>query len=365
MTVAIDLAARLGLAAPVIQAPMAGAQGHALAAAVCQAGGLGSIPAAMLSPEGLRAEIEALRAHTARPFAVNFFCHRPPEPDGAREQRWRQRLAPYYREYGLDPAAAPAGAMRAPFSAALADLVEPLQPPVVSFHFGLPEPALLARVKRWGALVMASATTVEEARWLQQHGADVVIAQGLEAGGHRGHFLDDDLTRQLGLFALLPQVVQAVSLPVVAAGGIGDATTIAAARSLGAAGVQVGTAYMKTPEATTSALHRALLGTEASRHTALTNLFSGRPARSIVNRLMRECGPLSADVPAFPLAPAALAPLREAAQARGRTDFSSLWAGEYAANCREAPAAELTRGFIAAWQQAAGVDAAKAAGGAA
>lgn len=352
MTVAIDLAARLGLAAPVIQAPMAGAQGHALAAAVCEAGGLGAIPAAMLSPEGLRAEIEALRARTSRPFAVNFFCHRAPAADAAREQRWRRRLAPYYAEYGLDAAAAPAGAQRAPFSAELADLVEPLAPPVVSFHFGLPEPALLARVKRWGALVMASATTVDEARWLQQHGADVVIAQGLEAGGHRGHFLDDDLTRQPGLFALLPQVVQAVALPVVAAGGIGDAATIAAARALGAAGVQIGTAYLKTPEATTAPLHRALLGTEAARHTAITNLFSGRPARSIVNRLMRECGPICEDAPAFPFAPAALAPLREAAQAQGRSDFSSLWAGQYAAHCREAPAAELTRGFVAAWHDA-------------
>ncbi|MCZ2439801.1 MAG: nitronate monooxygenase [Burkholderiales bacterium] len=352
MTKAVDLAARLGLAAPVIQAPMAGAQGHALAAAVCEAGGLGAIPAALLSPAGLRAEIEALRARSTRPFAVNFFCHQPPAPDAARERRWRERLAPYYAEYGLDPAAAPAGAMRAPFSAELAALIEPLRPPVLSFHFGLPAPDLLARVKRWGALVMASATTVEEARWLQQHGADVIIAQGLEAGGHRGHFLDDDLTRQLGLFALLPQIVQAVSLPVVAAGGIGDATTIAAARALGAAGVQIGTAYLKSPEATITPQHRALLGTEAARHTALTNLFSGRPARSIVNRLMRECGPLCADVPAFPLAPAALAPLREAAQAQGRSDFSSLWAGSYAANCRAAPAAELTQAFIAAWQAA-------------
>jgi len=352
MTQGIDLAARLGLAAPVIQAPMAGAQGHALAAAVCEAGGLGSIPAAMLSPDGLKAELEALRARTAGAFAVNFFCHLTPVPDAAREQRWRQCLAPYCREYGLDPDAAPAGAMRAPFSAELADRVQDLRPPVVSFHFGLPEPALLARVKDWGALVMASATTVDEARWLEAHGADVVIVQGLEAGGHRGHFLDDDLTRQSGLFALLPLVVRAVSVPVVASGGIGDARTIAAARALGAAGVQVGTAYLKAPESTISPLHRALLGTEAASHTALTNLFSGRPARSIVNRLMRACGPLSAAVPAFPLAPAALAPLRAAAEAQGRSDFSSLWAGQYATTCRALPAAVLTREFIAAWNGA-------------
>ncbi|MCZ2292941.1 MAG: nitronate monooxygenase [Burkholderiales bacterium] len=354
MTRAFELAARLGLAAPVIQAPMAGVQGHALAATVCEAGGLGFIPAAMLSPEGLRAEIEALRARSSRAFGVNFFCHRNPEPDAAREQRWRQRLAPYYREYGLDPDQAPSGAMRAPFSDALAEIVEPLRPPVVSFHFGLPEAALLARVKRWGSLVMASATTVDEARWLEGRGVDVVIAQGLEAGGHRGHFLDADLTRQSGVFSLLPLVVRAVSVPVVAAGGIGDAATIAAARALGAAGVQIGSAYLKTPEATTSPLHRALLGTEAASHTAITNLFSGRPARAIVNRLMRECGPLCDEVPAFPLAPAALAPLREAAQARGCSDFSSLWAGQYAATCREAPAAQLTREFVAAWNDGAG-----------
>ena len=348
-----DLAARLGIAAPVIQAPMAGAQGHALAAAVCEAGGLGSLPAAMLSPEGLLAEVAALRARTAAPWNLNFFCHVPPQPDAAREQRWRSALAPYYREAGLEPAAAAGGASRAPFSAALADLVEPLRPPVVSFHFGLPEAALLARVKDWGAVVLASATTVDEARWLEAHGVDVVIAQGLEAGGHRGHFLDHDLSRQSGLFVLLPQVVQAVRLPVVAAGGIADAAGVAAARALGAAGVQVGTAYLGTPEATTTALHRALLGTEAARHTALTNLFSGRPARGIVNRLMRELGPLSAEAPAFPLATAALAPLRAAAEAQGRTDFSPLWAGQHAAACRTVGAAALTRELAAAWATAA------------
>lgn len=348
----LDLGARLGLAAPVVQAPMAGVQGHALAAAVCEAGGLGSLPAAMLSPDGLLAEASALRARTARPWNLNFFCHRPPVPDAAREQRWHERLAPYCREAGLDPPAAGGGASRAPFSAALADLVEPLRPPVISFHFGLPAAALLARVKAWGALVMASATTVDEARWLEAQGADVVIAQGLEAGGHRGHFLDDDLSRQSGLFVLLPQIVRAVRLPVLAAGGIADAAGVAAARALGAAGVQVGTAYLATPEATTPALHRALLGTEAARHTALTNLFSGRPARGIVNRLMREQGPMSPDAPAFPLATAALAPLRAAAEAQGRTDFSPLWAGQHAAACRTVGAAALTRELAAAWAAA-------------
>ena len=334
---------RLGIELPIIQAPMAGVQGSALALAVCQAGGLGSLPAAMLTPDALRSELQALRAGTDRPFNVNFFCHTPPEPDPAREAAWRQALAPYFTECGIDPASITAGAGRAPFSDAIADLVEPFAPPVVSFHFGLPPASLLQRVKRWGATVMASATTVDEARWLQAHGADVIIAQGLEAGGHRGHFLDHDLTRQSGSFALLPQVVAAVSLPVVAAGGIADAAGTAAALALGAAGVQVGTAFLLCSEATTSVLHRAALQSPAAAHTALTTLFTGRPARGIVNRVMRELGPLCAQAPAFPLATAAIAPLRAQAEARGQTDFTPLWAGQNTAGCRAVPAAQLLR----------------------
>jgi nitronate monooxygenase len=199
-------------------------------------------------------------------------------------------------------------------------------------------------VKRWGAVVMSSATTVAEARWLQDHGADVIIAQGLEAGGHRGHFLDADLSLQAGTFALLPQMVAAVSVPVVAAGGIADAAGTAAALALGAAGVQVGTAFMLCPEATTSALHRAALQSPAAAHTALTTLFTGRPARGIVNRVMRELGPLrAAPHPAFPRAAAAIAPLRAAAEGHGSGDFSPLWSGQNPRGCRAVPAATLTR----------------------
>ncbi|WP_017761811.1 NAD(P)H-dependent flavin oxidoreductase [Pseudacidovorax intermedius] len=339
----LDLAALLGTALPIIQAPMAGVQGSALAIAVSQAGGLGSLPCAMLAPEAIEREVAAIRAATDRPFNLNFFCHVPPEPDAAHEARWRERLAPYYAEYGIDPAGIGAGAGRQPFSAALCDLVEPLRPPVMSFHFGLPAPQLLARVKGWGARVLASATTVEEGLWLQAQGADAVIAQGLEAGGHRGHFMSDDLSRQSGLFALLPQLVAALEVPVIAAGGIADAAGVAAAMALGAAGVQVGTAYLLSPEATTSALHRAALQSEAARHTALTRLFTGRPARGIVNRVMRELGPMSPDAPAFPLATAAIAPLRAKAEAAGRGDFTPLWSGQNAAGCRPVPAGELTR----------------------
>jgi len=218
---------------------------------------------------------------------------------------------------------------------------------VVSFHFGLPEPALLGRVKASGAIVMASATTVAEARWLEARGADVIIAQGLEAGGHRGHFLSMEITEQLGLFALVPQVVAAVKLPVIAAGGVADAAGVRAALALGASGVQVGTAFLRTPEADTSSLHRAALASEDARHTALTNLFTGRPARGIVNRFLREHGPMSELAPAFPLASAASAPLRAAAEKQGSADFSALWSGQNASGARAVPAAEIVRELAA------------------
>lgn len=282
----------LGIELPIIQAPMAGVQDHRLALAVSNAGGLGSLPAAMLSLEALRSELTALQAQTRKPYNVNFFCHTSPAPDAVREATWRGALAPYYAELGLDPAQIPAGPGRAPFSVEAAALLAEFRPPVVSFHFGLPSAELLAQVKGWGSKVIASATTVAEALWLEAHGADAVIAQGLEAGGHRGHFLSMDLTEQAGLFALLPRIVQAVKVPVIAAGGIADAQGVAAAMALGAAGAQVGTAYLLCPEATTSAVHRAALQSPAAGYTALTTLFSGRPARGIVNRVMRELGPL-------------------------------------------------------------------------
>jgi len=340
----------LHTAYPLIQAPMAGVQGAALAITVSNAGGLGSLPGAMLTPEALQRELSALSAGTPHPWNVNFFCHTPPVPDAVRESRWRESLAPFYDEAGLDIAAIPAGAGRVPFSHAVADGVEPFRPPVVSFHFGLPAPDLLARVKAWGSAVISSATTVDEARWLAANGADAVIAQGLEAGGHRGHFLTHDLSAQMGTFALLPQIVAAVDVPVIAAGGIADAAGVAAAMALGAAGVQVGTAYLCCTEATTSALHRAALQSEAVRHTALTNVFTGRPARGIVNRAMRELGPLSLTAPAFPLATAAMAPLRAHFEALGRGDFSPLWAGQNASGCRSLPAAEITHQLARAFK---------------
>jgi nitronate monooxygenase len=297
----------------------------------------------MLTPDGLRGEVAALRGATAKPFNVNFFCHTVPVPDAAREAAWRAALAPYYAELGLDIAAVQAGAGRAPFSAEAADILEDVKPAVVSFHFGLPSAELLARVRGWGSKILASATTVDEARWLEARGVDAIIAQGLEAGGHRGIFLSDQLTTQVGTFALLPQVSAAVRTPVIAAGGIADARGVAAALRLGAAGVQLGTAYMLCPEATTSAVHRAALQSDAARHTALTTLFTGRPARGIVNRLMRELGPLNPAAPAFPLATAAIGPLRAKAESQGSGDFSPLWSGQNASGCKSIPAAQLTR----------------------
>ena len=334
-----------GIDLPIVQAPMAGVQTGALAVAVCEAGGLGSLPCAMLSPEAMRQELAAIRAQTARPYNVNFFCHRPPVPDAAREAAWRAALAPYHAKYGIDAAAIPAGPGRRPFDAEAAALLAEFRPAVVSFHFGLPPPELLALVRGWGAKVLSSATTVAEARWLEAQGVDAVIAQGLEAGGHRGMFLSDDLNGQMGTLALLPQVVKAVRLPVIAAGGIADARGVAAVLALGAVGAQVGTAYLLCPEATTSAVHRAALTSEAAQVTALTKLFTGRPARGIVNRVMRELGPMSSAPPAFPLATAAIAPLRAQAEAQGCGDFSPLWAGQNVSGCREVGAGEVTRGL--------------------
>lgn len=333
----------LGTELPIVQAPMAGVQRSRLAATVCAAGGLGSLPGAMFDAAGLRPELQALAAQARGPWNVNFFVHEPPVPDAQAEARWRARLAPYYAEHGIDASQVPAGAGRQPFSAAIAEVLEEFKPAVVSFHFGLPAPALLARVKAWGAQVWSSATTVAEALWLQQHGADVVIAQGLEAGGHRGHFLSHDLALQSGTMALLPQIVDAVSVPVVAAGGIADARGVQAALALGAAAVQVGTAYLCCDEAETSAVHRAALRDPAAGAAVLTRLFTGRPARGIENRLMRELGALSADAPAFPTATAALAPLRAKAEALGLTDFTHLWSGQNRSGCGEPSAAQLTR----------------------
>jgi nitronate monooxygenase len=343
----MSLQTLLGVELPIVQAPMASFQGPALTVAVSNVGGLGSFPAAPLSPDNLRIELAAIRAQTAKPYNVNFFCHAPPSPSVGREAAWRKALAPYYRELGVDVSTITEGVGRAPFSFEVADVLDEFRPAVVSFHFGLPSPELLTRVQRSGAKVLSTATTVDEARWLEERGVDAIIAQGLEAGGHRGMFLSDDVTTQVGTFALVRQILSAVTTPVIAAGGIADAKGVLAAMALGAVGAQVGTAYLLCPEATTSPVHRAALKSKAACHTALTNIFSGRPARGIVNRIMKEIGPISPVAPAFPLAAAALAPLRAKAESQGRGDFSPLWAGQNVSGCKEVSAAQLTRELVA------------------
>jgi len=329
----------LGIELPIIQAPMAGANGSAMVIATSNAGGLGSMPAAMLSIEQLREELKTIRQHTQRPFNINYFCHQVPAPDEQRARDWKDLLEPYYRELGADFDAPTPVSNRAPFDAAACEVVEEFRPEVVSFHFGLPEKSLLDRVKATGAKILSSATTVEEAVWLEQQGCDAIIAMGYEAGGHRGMFLSNDLSSQVGTFALVPQIVDAVKVPVIAAGGISDARGVAAAFVLGASAVQVGTAYLFTPEAKVSRSHYKALRTAKESETAVTNIFTGRPARGILNRVMREIGPISDKAPTFPLAGGALMPLR----AKDEADFSNLWAGQAFRLGVEMTAAESTR----------------------
>lgn len=339
----MDLRQLLGIDLPIIQAPMASVQGSALAVAVSNAGGLGSLPCALLSPEAMRSELKAITGQTRKPFNVNFLCHAPATPNPAREALWRAALSPYLAEFGIDPGSISLGPALPSVVPQSVDVLAEFRPAVVSFHFGLPSKELLARVRTIGAKIFSSATTIEEARWLEAQGVDAIIAQGLEAGGHRGIFLSDDLSTQLGTFALLPQVVRAVKVPVIAAGGIADAKGVAAAIALGAAGVQVGTAYLLCPEVSVDEAYRTALKSTATRHTAVTNLFTGRPARAIMNRFMRELGPISPAAPEFPLAASAASALRAKAEARGSQEFSSFWCGQNASGCREIPAAELTK----------------------
>lgn len=345
-----------GIDVPIIQAPMAGSVGSEMVIAVCDAGGLGSLPCAMLTPEEVRTELGVIRQRTSRPINVNFFCHPSPEADAAREAAWRERLKPYYVEFGLDSDASTVG-VRMPFDSTMADVLAEFTPEVVSFHFGLPASSLLKRVQSTGAKVISSATSVDEARWLEDQGCDSIIAQGYEAGGHRGMFLSRDIATQAGTIALVPQVVDAVKVPVIAAGGIADGRGIAAAFALGASAVQIGTAYLFCPEAKINSYHRQALRTAKDNVTVLTNVFTGRPARGMINRLIEEVGPMSDTAPEFPLASSAVSPLRVKAEATGLGDFTALWSGQSAALAQELPAGELTKrlaaDFVANLQAAA------------
>ena len=337
----------IGIELPIVQAPMAGSVTSEMVIAVSEAGGLGSLPCAMLNPEQLRTELGIIRQRTSRPINVNFFCHASPQPDARRDAAWKERLRPYYGEFGIDPDAQPSGPARTPFDLAMCDAVLEFRPEVVSFHFGLPDERLLRRVKETGAKVLSSATSVAEARALEAGGCDAIIAQGYEAGGHRGMFLTSDIASQAGTMALVPQVVDAVRVPVIAAGGIADGRGIVAAFALGASAAQIGTAYLFCPEAKVGDAHRAALKSADDSATVLTNVFTGRPARGIVNRIVREVGPMSPDAPAFPLAANGVAPLRAKSEAAGSGDFTPLWSGQAAALGRALPAAELTHKLAA------------------
>jgi nitronate monooxygenase len=341
----------LGIEVPIIQAPMAGFATVELAAGVSEAGGLGSLGLSGASPDDMRSDVKRFRALVKKPINMNFFCHEDSPFDTARHRAWHEKLAPYRQELGLNSDAMPPPVRRPPFGPEVCAAVEEIRPEVVSFHFGLPDAALVARIKAVGCKILCSATTVSEARRLEALGADAIIAQGYEAGGHRGMFLAGDITSQPGTLTLVPQVVDAVGVPVIAAGGIGDARGIAAAFALGASGVQMGTAFLFCPESGVPPLHRAALQSAEADQTAMTNVFTGRPARVLLNRFVREVGPIAGDAPQFPTAVAHFNPLRERAEAKGSTDFTALWAGQTTKLGRAVPAADLTR-MLAAETQA-------------
>lgn len=331
----------LSLSQALIQAPMAGVQGVELAAAVTAAGGLGSLPAAMLSSDQLESALRQFREKVDGPINVNFFCHQPAVTDQRFSPAWLKQLQPFFDEYDINPASIGAGAERRPFSVEACEVLERYQPEVVSFHFGLPSRDLVDRVHTMGSLIAATATTVDEALWLEDNGADWVIAQGIEAGGHRGNFLSHELAQQSSLATLLEGIASAIKLPVIAAGGIGSAADIKKLMAAGASAVQVGTAFLLCHEATTSEVHRRALLATGDKATTLTNVFSGRPARGIVNRAIRELGPISSVAPTFPQAATAITALRQQAEAAGSGDFSPLWCGINTEACEAVDAATV------------------------
>lgn len=331
-----DIAARF----PLIQAPMAGAQDEVLAIAVAQAGGIGSIPCATLTPKEVHKAARQFQGAAPGPLSLNFFCHKAPEPDPYREARWQQELNKYYVDLSITPSA-PGNTHPRAFSAEMVDVVCDIKPQVVSFHFGLPKAEYLERIRSTNAKVIATATTVAEAAFLQNNGCDAVIAQGQEAGGHQGVFLPSKIEDRQSTSDLVKRIVNAVGIPVIAAGDIADQGAIKAMMAAGASGVQIGTRFLKSPESKISPIHRAILEGEEDRATTITNVFTGRPARSLVNKLVRELGPMNANVPAYPLAISALQPLRAAT--KGREDFVSLWAGENWKTGEPKPAGEIVK----------------------
>jgi nitronate monooxygenase len=333
----------LKLEIPIIQAPMAGSDSVALARGVSSTGALGSLACALLNPDDVREAMRKLRDEMRRPFNLNFFCHTMEGPDPVAAEKWKSFLRPHYERLGLDIENVAESRLRLPFDDEMCAVIEEIRPEVASFHFGLPDRRLVERLKACGTKILSSATTVREAKWLEAGGCDAIIAQGVEAGGHRGMFLETDINTQVGLFALLPQIKDAVSVPVIASGGIADARGIVAALALGASGVQLGTAYLFCPEAKVSPVYRRALREAADNGTALTNLFSGRAARGILNRYLDESGPMSDAPLAFPYAATLVAPLRAASERANLPDYMQMWAGQAAGLAKARPADQFTR----------------------
>jgi len=337
------LADLLGIRLPIVQAPMAGVSTPALAAAVSNAGGLGSIAVGSADVEATRRLIRETRALTGRPFNLNLFCHRPPRRDPAREARWLETLAPRFRSFGAEPPARLAEVYRTFVGdeAMLALLLEE-RPPVVSFHFGPPPRAAADALRAAGVRLLASATNLDEARALEAAGADAIVAQGYEAGGHRGVSDPDAPDDRLGTLALTRLLAARCQVPVIAAGGIMDGAGIAAALALGAGAAQLGTAFVGCPESSADAAYRAALASPAAAHTVMTRLISGRPARCLQNRFTELAAAVDeGTLPDYPLAYAAGKALATAARAAGETGFSAQWAGQGAPLARFLPAAEL------------------------
>jgi nitronate monooxygenase len=330
----------LGIEHPILQAPMASAATPALAAAVSEAGGLGALGSSLLSVDELHKQTAELRELTQRPFQLNFFCHEPPEVSGDIADRAREYFAPLYDELGLgDPPQPSAPAVE--FDEARLEAVLELRPPVVSFHFGLPSREVMETIKAAGLRVLASATTVAEARHLEEHGVDAVVAQGAEAGGHRGSFLVEGDDGPVGTLALVPQVVDAVGVPVIAAGGIADGRGLAAVLALGAGAAQIGTAFLPCPESGISPGYRDALRNAQADGTIVTRAVSGRPARALMNRMTRE---LTGVLP-YPAQLSLTAPL-SASEAAG-PEFQAMWSGQSAALASETPAAEVVAAISA------------------
>ncbi|WP_282609819.1 nitronate monooxygenase family protein [Pelagibius sp. Alg239-R121] len=335
------------LDAPIIQAPMAGSSSLDMAIAVSEAGGLGSLACALQDAATLERTLDDARSKTGRSFNVNFFAHQSPAVDSEADAAWLNRLAPYYEELLEQPPSDLSQTPVRPFDSERCSVIEQFRPKVVSFHFGLPAIVLVERLKAAGVKVISTATTVEEALWLEAQGCDAIIAQGYEAGGHRGMFLSRELHTQIGTMALVPQVVDAVDIPVIAAGGIADGRGICAAIALGASGVQLGTAYLQTEEAQISSVYREALTSAQAHETSLTDVVSGRPTRCLMNRVIRELGPISNDAPEFPKGFTAMSPLRMKAEGEGRCDFSAHYCGQAAALGAAELSARLTGKLIA------------------